>query len=202
MKKNLFEVLFLITLFSSNLFAENTSTQPYANDVQIEDTEQYAFIGISGNYSDPLDKKGVFGFRMGMQNSIWRTIFTYENNFDEYQAFLIEADRTVIAGLFGGKGRVYIGASGGWIRYGADIITTSSDTNNSLVVEANDDTYNGNNSDPFQTSDGYAYGVNLGFMYYLSDQVDISLEYRYLFVDKINLFDHIQGPSISLQYFF
>ena len=202
MKKNLFEVLFLIALFSSNLFAENTSTQLYANDVQIEDTEQYAFIGISGNYSDPLDKKGVFGFRMGMQNSIWRTIFTYENNFDEYQAFLIEADRTVIAGLFGGKGRVYIGASGGWIRYGADITTTSSDTNNSLVVEANDDTYYGNNSDPFQTSDGYAYGVNLGFMYYLSHQVDISLEYRYLFVDKINLFDHIQGPSISLQYFF
>ena len=203
MKKHLLVLMFLCSLPSMQLFAEPASTQMYASEIEIGESEQYAFIGITGNYADPLEDKGVFGFRMGMQNNVWRTIFTYESNFNEYQAFLIEADRTVVAGLLGGKGRIYLGVSGGWVRYGADIVVASDDTN---TTDAPIPEPFGDEQNPDlvinQVSDGYAYGGNIGFMYYLSDQVDISIEYRYLIIDKINLFDHIQGPSVSLHYFF
>lgn len=203
MKKYFLILVSIYSLLFVQLSAEPASTQMYANEIVIEEAEQYAFIGITGSYADPLDERGVFGFRMGMQNNVWRTIFTYESNFNEYQAFLIEADRTVVAGLMGGKGRIYLGVSGGWLRYGADIVVASDDANTTDPVTP--DPFSGEqNLDPiiYQASNGYAYGGNIGFMYYLSDQVDISIEYRYLIVDKINLFDHIQGPSVSLHYFF
>ena len=203
MKKYFLILVSIYSLLFVQLSAEPASTQMYANEIVIEEAEQYAFIGITGSYVDPLDERGVFGFRMGMQNNVWRTIFTYESNFNEYQAFLIEADRTVVAGLMGGKGRIYLGVSGGWLRYGADIVVASDDANTTDPVTP--ESFNGEQNPDlviYQASNGYAYGGNIGFMYYLSDQVDISIEYRYLIVDKINLFDHIQGPSVSLHYFF
>jgi hypothetical protein len=198
MKNYLLPLILIFSLFTVQLFAyDPASTQMYAKDIEIEDVEQYPFAGITGSYADTLEDKGIFGVRMGMQNSLWRTIFTYENNFGDYQSFLVEVDRTIVAGLFGNRGRVYLGASGGWIRYSADLPDLPEDENGTIAIPLDI-----NNPDFLQTSDGYAYGVNIGFMYYLTDQADLSIGYRYLFINDINKFDYIQGPDIALHYFF
>jgi hypothetical protein len=86
-----------------------------------------------------------------------------------------------------GKGRIYLGASGGWVMFSGDRVEDN------LTVEWED--Y------------GYAYGVNGGFMYYLSDRADLSIGYRYLKVKEICgaeacLKDTIQGIEVALHYFF
>ncbi|MEA3418074.1 MAG: hypothetical protein U9Q90_01650 [Campylobacterota bacterium] len=200
MKNYLLSLILIFALFSAELFAyDPASTQMHVKDLEIEDVEQFPFIGITGSYSDPLEEKGVFGVRAGMQNNVWRTIFTYEDNFGDYQAFLVEVDRTLVAGLFGNRGRIYLGASGGWLRYNADLPDQPEDGNGTIAVVIPSDI---DDPDLLQTSDGYSYGINIGFMYYLSEQADLSIGYRYLFVNDINKFDYIQGPDISLHYFF
>ncbi len=182
MKKYLIVLLSLFAFLSQQLPAEADSTQMYTDEIKIEDRESYGFGGITVGGLDLLDQTAIGGIRVGMQNSVWRTMFTFEADFESYQAFLIEADRTIAAGLFGGKGRIYLGVSGGWLEfYGEKTIVNE-------VLEFED--Y------------GYAYGGNLGFMYYLSDRVDLSIDYRYLFTSGSCTYDNIQGPSISLHYFF
>ena len=197
MKKYLLILISLCGLLAIQLSAEPSSTQMYADEIEITEAEQYAFAGITGSYLnlslsqktgiediylDASSGKGAFGIRAGMQNNVWRTIFTYESNFDTYQAFLIEADRTILAGIMGGKGRIYLGASGGWIGYYGDKLQDG------IMVEFKD--Y------------GFAYGGNIGFMFYLSDRIDMSIDYRYLFTSSSCTLDDIHGPSISIHYFF
>ncbi len=195
MKKYLLILVSLYGFLSLQLSAESDSTQMYANEIVIGDAEQYAFAGITGSYLNLIqtrgtediylnssDWQGLLGVRAGMQTNVWRTMFTYESNFDTYQAFLIEADRTILAGMMDGKGRIYLGASGGWIGYNGDKLQDD------IIVEFED--Y------------GYAYGGNIGFMLYLSDRIDMSIDYRYLFTSSSCTLDDIHGPSISLHYFF
>ena len=195
MKKYLLIIISLYGFLSIQLSAESDSTQMYANEIVIGDAEQYAFAGITGSYLNLIQAygaediylgssewQGLLGVRAGMQTKVWRTMFTYENNFDTYQAFLIEADRTILAGMMGGKGRIYLGVSGGWIGYYGDKLQDD------IIVEFKD--Y------------GYAYGGNAGFMFYLSDRVDLSIDYRYLFTSSSCTLDDIHGPTISLHYFF
>ena len=195
MKKYLLILISLYGFLSLQLSAESDSTQMYANEIVIGDAEKYAFGGLTGSYLNLIqargtediylnssDWQGLLGVRAGMQTNVWRTMFTYENNFDTYQAFLIEADRTILAGMMDGKGRIYLGASGGWIGYNGDKLQDD------IIVEFED--Y------------GYAYGGNIGFMLYLSDRVDMSIDYRYLFTSSSCTLDDIHGPSISLHYFF
>ena len=196
MKKYLLILVSLYGFLSIQLSAESASTQMYANEIAIGDAEQYAFGGITGSYLnlvqvygtediylDSYEWQGLLGVRAGMQTNVWRTMFTYENNFDTYQAFLIEADRTILAGMMDNKGRIYLGLSGGWIGYYGD-----KKLEDDTIVEFKD--Y------------GYAYGGNVGFMLYLSDRVDLSIDYRYLFTSSSCTLDDIHGPSISLHYFF
>jgi hypothetical protein len=194
MKKYLMISLLLSALFSSQLYADSPATQINVDDLTIDNTEQYAFVGVEYAYQNleqtlesediyfPEVGQSLFGLRFGFQNRVWRTMFTYEDNFASYRAFLIEADRTVLAGMMGGKGRIYLGVSGGWIEYYGDR-TILDDT-----VEFED--Y------------GYAYGGNVGFMYYITDRIDLSFEYRYLFTSSSYTLDTIQGPGIALHYFF
>ncbi len=182
MKKNFIILLSLWSILSVQLTAEERSTQMYSDELVIEDRESYGFGGITVGGLDLLDQTAIGGIRVGMQNSVWRTMFTYEEDFDSYRAFMIEADRTIAAGLFGGKGRIYLGVSGGWIAfYGEKLIAGQ-------MLDFED--Y------------GYAYGGNLGFMFYLTDRVDMSIDYRYLLTSSSCTYDSIQGPSISLHYFF
>jgi hypothetical protein len=187
----------LFTLATQALQAESAATQIDVDDMTIENPDQYAFVGVQAAFLDLAqkpesesvylvedDSKAVGGLRIGLQTSVWRTMFTYESNFDSYQAFLIEADRTIIAGLMEGKGRVYVGVSGGWVEFYGERTTIYED----VLIDFED--Y------------GYAYGGNLGFMYYLSDQVDMSIDYRYLFTSSSCTLDDIQGVGLSLHYFF
>ncbi len=188
MKRYLSAVAILLTMAITPIMAyDPPSTQMYASDVEITHSEQYAFAGVVTGYSKSFEKNTVLGLRMGMQNNIWRTMFTYESNFDIYQSVLIEVDRTVIAGLMGGKGRVYLGLSGGWVMFKGDRLDGG--------IKVNWEDY------------GYTYGGNVGFMYYLSDQVDLSIGYRYLKVKDICgadscLKDNINGFEVALHYFF
>jgi len=197
MKKYLVALVWISLLFSQKISAEDSSTQIYASDIEIKDPEQYGFVGITGGYLNleqsleaeavyfpRTESKGVAGIRAGIQTNVWRTMFTVESNFESYQAFLIEADRTVVAGLIEGKGRIYLGVSGGWIKFYGDRTTIY----DNVLVDFED--Y------------GYAYGGNFGFMYYLSDQVDLSLEYRYLLTSSSCSLDDIQGVNVALHYFF
>jgi opacity protein-like surface antigen len=179
--------LLSVVVTTQTMAYDPPSTQMYSKDVEITRSEQYAFIGVGAGYSDSFEKNTLLDLRMGMQNSVWRTMFTYESNFDIYQSLLIEVDRTVVAGLMGGKGRIYLGLSGGWVMFSDDRV------DDNIVVEWED--Y------------GYAYGGNIGLMYYISDQVDLSIGYRYLKVKDICgaescLKDNINGLEVALHYFF
>ena len=197
MKKYVAALVWISLFFSQQLSAGEPSTQIYASDIEIQDPEQYGFVGITGGYLNleqslqaeaiyfpRTESKGVAGIRAGIQTNVWRTMFTLESNFESYQAFLVEADRTVVAGLMDGKGRIYLGVSGGWIKFYGDRTTIYED----VLVEFED--Y------------GYAYGGNIGYMYFLSDQVDLSLEYRYLFTSSSCSLEDLQGFNVALHYFF
>lgn len=188
MKKYLSIVTILCGLATAPLVAyDPPSTQMKASDIEITKSEQYAFAGIGAGYSDSFEKDALLAVRLGMQNSLWRTMFTYESNYDIYQAILLEVDRTLVAGLLGGRGRIYLGLSGGWVMFSGDRL------DDELVVEWED--Y------------GYTYGGNVGFMYYLNDRVDLSLSYRYLKVKETCgaeacIKDNINGFEVALHYFF
>ena len=185
MRKTISLLILASALLATPIFAK--STQIDARDIVIEEVEQYPFIGIMASYNDLLEDNIVMGFRFGMQNNVWRTMLTYEDNFDEFQTLMIEVDRTIIAGLFQGKGRIYLGLSGG-------IVDTNNDWMNALNINESD-------TDTVNTA-GYAIGGNVGMMFYISDQVDISIEYRYLSVQDVDSFDRIKGFSVALHYFF
>ncbi len=188
MKKYLSPLAVVCGLATTPLVAyDPPSTQMHSSEVEIERSEQYAFFGIGAGYSNSFEEKSLLDLRMGMQNSVWRTMFTFENNFDAYQGLLIEVDRTIVAGLLDGKGRIYLGASGGWVMFTGDRIEDE------LKIEWED--Y------------GYAYGLNVGFMYYLSDRADLSIGYRYLKVKETCgaeacLKDTIEGLEVAIHYFF
>ncbi len=181
--KKFISLVLLALFFSSTLTA--ASTQMHAKEIIIEEVEQYPFIGLVGAYNSDFENNALIGFRLGMQNNVWRTSFTYEENFDEYKAFILEVDRTLVAGLFSGLGRLYIGASGGWIDTG-DTPTAFLDVDTTGSI----------------SSDGFVVGANIGLMYYISDQLDLSIDYRYLNVEDIPAIDKITGFSIALHYFF
>ncbi|MBL0720998.1 MAG: hypothetical protein JJV88_00260 [Sulfurovum sp.] len=185
MKKSINSLILIFTLFATPIFA--SETQMKAQDIIIDEIEQYPFIGIMILENDLLDNNILMGFRLGMQNNIWRTMITYEDNFDEYQSLMLQVDRTIVAGLFSGKGRIYFGLSAG-------IMDTGNDWLNATNINESD-TAGINKA-------GYGMGGNIGLMYYLSEQVDISLEYRYISVQEVDLFDRIKGFSIAVHYFF
>ncbi len=162
MKKQLISLLSAAALAASPLSAED------------QDIEQYAFAGITAANAEQLDENAFFGFRMGAQNNIWRTMFTYEDNIDEMQSLFLEIDRTIIGGMADNRLRLYVGALGGWMR---------------------------DNADP-EKIDGYGYGGSLGLMFYLTDQIDVDLGYRYLEVEDLTNVKRIQGVTFALHYFF
>lgn len=195
MKKTLWILVCLCGLLSQQAAAQSDDSMVYVSNMDVEETEQYAFVGLEGGYLNlkqnlgteeiylpASDEKKFLGLRVGLQSSVWRTMFTYEDNFDSYRAFLIEADRTIVAGLMENRGRIYLGVSGGWIEYYGQRELDS------VLVDFED--Y------------GYAFGGNFGFMLYLSDQVDLSIDYRYLFTSSSCTLDDIHGFSVSLHYFF
>jgi len=139
-----------------------------------DEIEQYAFVGIVAANGENIEENAFMGVRVGAQNNLWRTMLTYEDNADEMQLLFLEVDRTVMGGMADGRLRFYMGILGGLVR---------------------------DNLDPVKI-DGLGYGASVGLMFYLSDQIDVDVGYRYLKVDDLLAIDHYQGVTVSMHYFF
>jgi opacity protein-like surface antigen len=181
--KRFFRAGIVACLFScSALMAENV-TMDESDRLLSGTKDYYSFLGIMGSYSQDLEGETIAGIRFGGQNELWRTMVTYEDNFEEYQALMLEADRTVLAGLLGGKMRLYAGLIVGWIGLSGDRL----ESDGSLVA---------------WEDYGFTYGGSAGLMLYVSEQVDVSIGYRYLFLEGICDEDSMTGATFAIHYFF
>jgi opacity protein-like surface antigen len=139
---------------------------------------KYPFWGIIGYSSDINGEQGgVVGIRYGQQSKDWRTSFTLESSFKDHQLFTIQIDRTLLHSLTTSKLRIYGGIIGG-----------------AVAQDKNDGSGDKNL--------GYSYGLSIGFMFYLSDNIDLDLGYRYMRVTDLDNIDKISSVSFSIHYFF
>jgi hypothetical protein len=58
-----------------------------------------------------------------------------------------------------------------------------------------------NNKTSISTADGY-YGLNIGFLFYVTDDIDLDIGYHYYFMDRLEPLDTMNGPTFSLHYFY
>jgi len=138
---------------------------------------KYPFWGIIGYSSDVNGKQGgVVGLRYGQQSKDWRTSFTLETRYNGYQLFTAQVDRTLLYSLATPKLRLYAGLIAGAV--------------------AQEDEAGGDDNL------GYSYGVSAGFMFYLSDNIDLDLGYRYMKVTELDNIDDISSASFAIHYFF
>jgi len=136
-------------------------------------------IGISAQTIDintQNNRENTISLRYGKQTLDWRTIFTYEFKKSDYRSFSVEIDKILLDALFGtAKLRPYLGLSGGVLKY---------------------------KKNPLEDTDGFYYGGNTGFIVYLTDTIDLDLNYRYNIVQEIKSIDSIKGATFSLHYFY
>lgn len=139
---------------------------------------KYPFVGIVGYSSDMGGERGAIGgLRYGQQSRDWRTTFSAEMSYNDYQVFSIQVDRTLLYSLTTSKLRIYGGLIGA-----------------AITQERNDGSGDKNL--------GYGYGVTTGLMFYLSDKIDLDLGYRYMRVTDLDTIDEINSVSFAIHYFF
>ena len=144
-------------------------------------SESFAFVGLglssqSVDINDNNQKETTLFLRYGKQTLDWRTEFTYAFKGSDYQQFSVEIDKILLDQLFGTpKVRPYLGISTGFLKY-------------------KDTTLEDNN--------GFYYGGNTGFIFYITDTIDLDLNYHYNSVEGIEKLDSIKGASLSLHYFY
>lgn len=146
--------------------------------------ESFSFLGLTGSQyrtgfnkaSTLLSQKENFpGLRYGQQTIDWRTMFTLSGQKELYDASL-EIDKILLDDLFGApEVRPYVGFTFGYIHY------------ENLTIGK---------------EDGYYYGAALGFVIYLSDDIDLDISYHYKKVKDIDFLNTLKGPSIGLHYFY
>ena len=164
------------------------------------DQEQFPFLGITVS-SDTVSliseanlddqKETTFGLRYGKQTQDYRTVFTLAGNSDT-QSIAIEADVFLMDDMFGvPEIRPYLGGTLGYIHYDEDLLNTYRE---GLPVDIN-------GSRSTDTSNVY-YGVNLGFVFYVTDNIDLDVSYHYYFMDSLDPLDTMQGVGFSLHYFY
>ena len=146
-----------------------------------QEAEKFPFIGL-GISAQTIDintqnnKENTISLRYGKQTLDWRTYFTYEFKNTDYQSLSVEIDKILLDELFGTpKLRPYLGLSGGVLKY---------------------------KDDSLEDTDGFYYGGNGGFIIYLTDTIDLDLNYHYNVVQEIKTLDSIQGATFSLHYFY
>ena len=143
--------------------------------------EEFPFLGltISTNIMSfeeaSREKEHTIGFRYGKQSLGWRTMFSYNDNGD-LSNFELEIDNILddtINGL--DTLRVYIGGVAGVIDYN--------------VVDK---------------KQGYKryFGGTVGFLFYLTDRIDLDISYHYNKVDNFEPLSRMKGASFSLHYFY
>jgi len=152
--------------------------------------EEFPFFGISAssdeiNLDDPFDKlnsKESFGLRYGKQSTEWRTMFTLQGNSD-FTTFSIEMDKILMDSMFGyPEVRPYLGLNVGYIFY--DVADYSYE----------DTVFDGDGS--------ITYGGSFGFLFYITDNIDMDISYHYYDVPDLEPLDYMSGFSLGLHYFY
>jgi len=139
---------------------------------------KYPFWGVVGYSNNINDESGaVVGLRYGQQSKSWRTSFTLESSYQDYQLFSVQIDRTLLYSVTTSKLRIY----GGLIA-------------SAITQEKNDGSGDKNI--------GYGYGLGAGLMFYLSDNIDLDLGYRYMRVTDLDNIDEISSFGFAMHYFF
>ena len=146
-----------------------------------KESESFAFLGMglstqSIDLKDNNQRETTLFLRYGKQTLDWRTMFSYEFQGSNYQQFSVEIDKILLDEMFGTpKVRPYLGLSAGVLKYKDDTLDDTS---------------------------GFYYGGNTGFIFYLTDTIDLDLNYHYNVVQEIETLDSINGVSLSLHYFY
>ncbi len=136
----------------------------------------------------------TFGIKYGMQTRDFRTTFSAEGN-SNFQSIDVEVDYILMDEMFGtAKVRPYVGATLGYINYDKELITQYNE-NRIADDEAND------RNTSVSTSDGY-YGLDFGFLIYVTEDIDLDISYHYYFMDRLEPLDSMRGATFSLHYFY
>ncbi|SFV71601.1 hypothetical protein MNB_SV-13-1905 [hydrothermal vent metagenome] len=136
----------------------------------------------------------AFGIKYGMQTQDYRTTLSYEAS-SEFQNLDVSVDYIVMDSMFGtAKVRPYVGMTLGYILYDKSRIVEYNE--NRITANENEGT-----STTISTSDGY-YGFDAGFVFYISDDVDLNIGYHYYFMDRLEPLDAMHGFTFSLHYFY
>ena len=164
--------------------------------------EQFGFIGLTGS-TDTVsfvseadlsnETETTFGLRFGSQTQDYRTIFTVAGN-SNYQSFDAEVDIFLMDDMFGvPEIRPYIGGTLGYMSYDEDLLDTYREN---LPVDIN-------GTRPTDTSSLF-YGLNLGFVFYVTDNIDMDVSYHYYFINNNDLdpLDYMHGFGFALHYFY
>ncbi len=188
---------FMVFIFLfSTLFAEQESF-PFIGvtvSTQTVDLQPIATRAPNRLKIPSSESETTFGLQYGVQTKDYRTTFTVEGNSD-FQSIDVEVDYIIFDEMFGTpKIRPYVGATLGYINYDKELITQYND--NRIAEDEKTDT-----NTTISNSDGY-YGLDLGFLFYVTDDIDLDVGYHYYFMDRLKPLDTMNGASFSLHYFY
>jgi len=177
------------------------------------DQEAFPFVGVSTS-KHIVDLKSIateapnrennpssqdettFGLQYGVQTQNFRTTITAEGTSD-FQSIDAQVDYIFMDSLFGtAKIRPYAGGTLGYIRYDEDLITKYND-NSILDNEENDR----NATNTIRNKNGY-YGLNLGFLFYVTENIDFDISYHYYIMDRLKPLNSMRGGTFALHYFY
>lgn len=189
-----FFILFIMIFSTSTLFAEQETFPFIGVTVSSQTVDLQPIIEGTGIIRPTSEDETTFGIQYGVQTKDYRTTFTVEGN-NDFQTIDVEVDYILFDEIFGTpKIRPYVGATLGYINYDKDLITQY---NEDRIVDndAND------RNTTVSTSDGY-YGLDLGFLFYVTDDIDLDVGYHYYFMDRLKPLDTMNGATFSLHYFY
>ena len=139
-------------------------------------------------------KETTFGVQYGVQTQDLRSTFSLEGNSD-FISIDAEVDYIFMDSMFGtAKIRPYVGGTLGYIKYDDKLITQY----NSNRIE--NDKANDRNT-TISKADGY-YGLDLGLLLYVTDNIDLDVSYHYYFMDRLEPLDTMRGGTFALHYFY
>jgi len=191
-----FFMIFIMIFSTNTLFAEQENFPFIGVTISSQTVDLQPIVTAPPNrLSNPSSEtETTFGLQFGVQTQDYRTTFTVEGN-DNFQSVDVEVDYILFDEMFGTpKIRPYVGATLGYIHYDKDLITQYNE-NRIADDEAND------RNTTVSTSDGY-YGLDLGFLFYITDNIDLDIGYHYYFMDRLEPLDTMNGPTFSLHYFY
>lgn len=186
---------FMVFIFLfSTLFAEQESFPFIGVTVSTQTVDLQPIIEGTGVTRPTSENETTFGLQYGVQTKDYRTTFTVEGN-SNFQSIDVEVDYIIFDEMFGTpKIRPYVGATLGYINYDKELITSYNEDR--IVDDANND-----RNTSISNSDGY-YGLDLGFLFYVTDDIDLDVGYHYYFMDRLKPLDTMSGASFSLHYFY